>query len=512
MPILRGFTGNIQTLPPDIYVNELPAPQSDEVTMPDFVLGFVGCFDRGPLDSYVYVSETPTSRMAEMMTPVFGVASDNGELGNQLMVHLDKAKAKKAVFVRILGKGYATANLILNNRQETPAAAIKVSAKYPGAYGNIFTVEVGEGTVKDSFKLILVSDIGGKETYDNLLTVADAVKTVNSKSVHFILENIAQPVENDSVDALKLLPAIMEQTQLAGGSNGAAVTASEYIGSYDAGTGERTGLKLLELAGKQITDFAYIGFSTNEADKALAVMGEKYNNFSYCGTGAAKTVDEMAERRMTFDTDFMQMVAGDYYANTGAVISGACLSAIVHAVGNVEDSGLAKECLWINKASQEFDFDQLTTLFANEVACFTLKPSETENGALGWRMGNDYTLAQTEVDGSVVTDIRSRKVTRRRLNSWIENSLFFVAAKWQGKAMSKRLREAAELRMRTFLDNLKTPTNPLQTPKIEDYSVVFDDNAKHIDVFMQELKVKHFNTADWILLNYQGGASVEVSE
>ena len=60
MPILRGFTGDIRTMPPDIYVNEMPVPQQENFTMPDFVLGFVGEFDRGPVNEYIYCSETPT--------------------------------------------------------------------------------------------------------------------------------------------------------------------------------------------------------------------------------------------------------------------------------------------------------------------------------------------------------------------------------------------------------------------------------------------------------------------
>ncbi len=67
MPILRGFTGEIRTMPPDIYVNEMPVPQADSFTMPDFVLGFVGEFDRGPVNEYVYCSETPTKRMTEIV-------------------------------------------------------------------------------------------------------------------------------------------------------------------------------------------------------------------------------------------------------------------------------------------------------------------------------------------------------------------------------------------------------------------------------------------------------------
>lgn len=54
MPIVRGFTGEIRTMPPDIYVNEMPVPQAENFTMPDFVLGFVGEFDRGPVNEYIY--------------------------------------------------------------------------------------------------------------------------------------------------------------------------------------------------------------------------------------------------------------------------------------------------------------------------------------------------------------------------------------------------------------------------------------------------------------------------
>ena len=99
MPILRGFTGDIRTMPPDIYVNEMPVPQQENFTMPDFVLGFVGEFDRGPVNEYIYCSETPTKRMTEILRPVLGERNDTGYKGNQLLTHLHSARAKKAVFV-----------------------------------------------------------------------------------------------------------------------------------------------------------------------------------------------------------------------------------------------------------------------------------------------------------------------------------------------------------------------------------------------------------------------------
>ncbi len=68
---------------------------------------------------------------------------------------------------------------------------------------------------------------------------------------------------------------MIEQTQLSGGSNGAAITATEYIGTFDSGTGERTGLKLLELAGKQVTDISYIGFSNEGSRQSIVCFWRK---------------------------------------------------------------------------------------------------------------------------------------------------------------------------------------------------------------------------------------------
>ena len=512
MPILRGLTGDIRTMPPDIYVNEMPVPQSNDITMPDFVLGFVGEFDRGPINEYIYCGETPTKRMSEILRPVLGEMSDKGCKGNQLLTHLHMARAKKAVFVRILGAGYATASLTLTDSQQTPVPTLKVSAKYPGEYANIFTAEV-IAEKEETFTLKLYSDLDGYETYKGLTMDEQsenyAVKVVNEKSYHFVLEDLKSTAET----AQEKKPSAIEQTQLSGGSNGAVVTATEYIGTFDSGTGERTGLKLLELAGKQVTDISYIGFSNEAADKALYAFGEKYNNMTYCGSNKLKfgqTGEEVIAYRKTYDTDFCQMVIGNYKANTGAEISGACLSAIVHATGNVENSGLAVECTWISGSDELFDFDQLGLLYQNQIACFTLKPSETGQGNLGWRMGNDYTLAIKDVSGEIITDNENRKVNKRRLNSWIENTSFFVAAKWQGKAMTTKMKRDAEVRIRTFFDQLKQPVNELDSAKIEDYSITFDESANNIDVFVQNINVKHFNTAEWVLLNFAGGTNAEI--
>lgn len=282
MPILRGFTGDIRTMPPDIYVNEMPVPQEENFNMPDFVLGFVGEFDRGPINEYIYCSETPTKRMSEILRTVFGEMNDEGCKGNQLLTHLHMARAKKAVFVRVLGEGYKTANLTLLDSEEMPTLCI--SAKYPGEYANIFTAEVITGE-NEMFSLKLYSDLDGYETYNDLTmdkqSANYAVKVINEKSYHFVLQDLESKSENKN-------PKQTEQTQLSGGSNGKAITENNYIGTFDNGTGVRTGLKLLELAGKQITDFAYIGFSSEKADKALYAFAEKYNNMAYCGTNNLK--------------------------------------------------------------------------------------------------------------------------------------------------------------------------------------------------------------------------------
>lgn len=516
MPILRGFTGDIRTMPPDIYVNELPVVGTDSFEMPDFVLGFVGEFDRGPVDSYIYASETPAKRLDEVVKNVFGKASDTGAKGNQLLTHLKNAGAKKAAFVRVLGAGHKAASISLEGSQSIAEDSLLVEAAYSGTYANIFTAEVLSGNTASEFTLKLHSDLDGFETYQNLTMDPEAenyaVAVVNAKSLNFRLKDL-NPSETDY---LEKRPANISATQLLGGSDGAALTSSDYIGTIDSGTGKRTGLKLLELCGKQVTDAAYVDFSAPEADKALADFAYKYNVMCYIGTNGKKVgaaAEDVISYRKTFDTDFCQMAAGRHTALTGAKVSAACLSSMVHAVGRIEDSGLARECLWIGAAEEELDFDQLTLLYQNQISCFTLKPSETKNGALGFRMGSDYTLAQTDAGGNVIADNENRKVNKRRLNSWIENSLFFAAAKWQGRALTTKMKRDAELRIRTFFDELKAPTvNPLDTPKIENYSITFDDAAGSIDSFVQNINVKHFNTAEWILLNYQGGTNVEVAK
>ena len=64
--------------------------------------------------------------------------------------------------------------------------------------------------------------------------------------------------------------------------------------------------------------------------------------------------------------------------------------------------------------------------------------------------------------------------------------------------------------IRTFFEQLKQTLNTLDSPKIEDYSITFDESAANIDVFVQNINVKHFNTAEWVLLNFAGGTNAEL--
>jgi hypothetical protein len=510
LPILRGAK-NLNGLPPNIYVNELAAPQEQTVQMSGFVLAFIGAFNRGPVEQFVHIQETPTHRLVDAAEIIFGRKTGT-EAGNQLLDHLDRARVKDVVFVRVLGEGHTTASLALDDRQATPEATMAIYPKAgPGEYANIFTAEVQDGTNPNTFKLILWSDIGKTETYDNLSMDPDDeryfVTVVNEASAHFVVEDL----QSTAASLTEKMPAVISKTQLTGGSNGAALTEDDYIGTFNPGTGLRTGLKLLEgLPSTIVTDTAYIDFSSQNADDALRIFGEKYNSMTYTGTGTAKTVAAAATYREMFDTDHAQMVFGRYRSVGGQWVSGACLSAIVHVIGEVEDSGLAVECNWISGAEQPVDFDMATELFANQIAAFELKPSAKGDGSMAWRMSNDYTLAQKDVEGNIISDNENRKVNKRRLNSWIEKALFTVAAPWQGKAMTPKMKQAAENRLRAFFDNLKSPQNPLESPKIMDYSMAFDERAQYFDQYVRYLKVKHFNTAEWVLLNFQGGTNVEV--
>lgn len=508
--ILRGVT-SLNGYPPGLYINEQAVPQSDDIKTSDFVLGFYGEFDRGPVDQYVLISETPTKKLYELAAPVLGLTT-KPNAGNALLDHLKHAKIKKAVFVRVLGSGYQTASLTLKDRQATPQDTAKVTPKAgPGSYANIFTVEVQDGTNANTFKLILWSDIGGYETYDNLSHDPSnsryAPTIVNESSQHFNYEVL----NSGAPDYTQARPAILSKTQLQNGSDGSPVTDNDRNGSYDPGTGKRTGLKLLELVGNIVTDIAQINYSSPDTDKALVAFGEKYNAMTYIGSNTALTATNAVSYRDQFDSDFGQMAFGYYKSTTGQTISGACLSAIVHVLGNIEDSGLAVECPWIASAERELDSDDYTALFDNQITAFQLKPSAKGDGSLAWRLANDYTLAKTDVEGNIISDNENRKVNKRRLNSWIEKQLEAVAAPWQGKAMTKKMKDDAERRIRTFFDRLVTPANPeVETSKIEAYSIVFNAAAASIDQFVQDIKVKHYNTAEWILLNFQGGTNVEV--
>jgi hypothetical protein len=267
----------------------------------------------------------------------------------------------------------------------------------------------------------------------------------------------------------------------------------------------------LELVGNVVSDVAYIDFSSAATDDTLRSFGEKYNCTTYCGTGTATTVDNAITYRDTYDTDFMQMVMARYKSVGGQWVSGACLSAIVHVISNIEESGLAVECPWISGIDTGLTYDDYVKLHEHQISAFQLKPSAVGDGSLAWRMANDYTLVKTDVEGNIISDNENRKVNKRRLNSWIEKALEAVAAPWQGKAMTKKMKSDAENRIRSFFDNLVSPKDEKETSKFEAYSVTFNPAGSKIDQFVQDIKVKHYNTSDWILLNFQGGTNVEVA-
>lgn len=510
MPIVRNCK-DFSKLPPDVWVNELPVPQNEIIQMGDFVLAVIGNFQKGFTDQYIYVSESASRTLAEAVTEFLGAPSTTGKYpGNQVLEHIKNAKVKKCIFVNVRGKDAKTSSLIFKNNY---GDILKITAKHgEGEYGNIYSGEIVQET--DKLMLNLYNDLGKKEAYEVCMNPNEdiyIVNKINNTSKLFTASNLS------AADSSNPIPEITPKTQFSGGTDGDTPTGEDYIGAFDPSTKKRTGLKLLETIGNVVTDVCYANYSSGKVseeglnpDDALAGFGSKYNCMTYCGVNNKTALNDIISYRKEYDTDYMQMVYGKYKSENGAEINGSTLSAIVHSISNVEDSGLSIECHWISASIDSTDIEQQYDLYENQIGAFVLKPSSKGDGSYAFRLLDDYTLAITDVDGSLIQNPENRKVNRRRINAWLEKSLFTVAAPWQGKALTKSMKEAAAIRIRTFLDQLKTPLTSSETSKIEDYSITFDENAANIDQFVNTLKIKHYNTAEWVILNYQGGTNVEV--
>ena len=486
MTIVKSLSGLVI---PDVYILEvLPTPKGFK-SLPSGIIGMVGVFERGQVGVPVTVGDEAdfVRKMGNTGTGQFA--------GANAYMAARKQGASNFRLIRVLGSGYATASLVLKDRQGTPADTLKVKALYPGVYGNSYRVEVANGSIADTFKLILTGN-GANEIYDNLnmdpASPRYALTEINGKSLNIALEDMGSVAVGANRN-----PAVKVATSLASGSAGSALTDQSYIGSIDA-SGNRTGLKALEpVPDVEIIHVAEVG--SQAVNSALITHAQNFNRFAVLNTPRNQTVDDAVAAVSNYDTDFARMVYGWYLDDGGHYTAGGGYECGIISVISPHESPSGNIINGILQGEIPVDRNEAIKLT-------TARMSAIVNFGAGWEVVNGVTLS---------TNPELEQVYRRRMTSLFEREIP-INLRWAkskphtyAPKVKEGLREKVRKQLEAYFENFRL------LEMIESYQVIADESNNTPETMagkrlMADPKVKLWNIADFIVIRLESGANVEV--
>lgn len=486
MTIVKNLSGLVI---PDVYIYEVPPTPKGFKMLPSGVVGIVGIFERGAVGMPITVGDEKDFVLKMGNVGVGQFSGANAYLAAR------KQGASNFRLIRVLGAGYGTASITLNDRGDPVDQTLKVSAIYPGAYGNDFNVTVADGSTASTFKLT-ISGNGATEIYDNLVMDATskqyALTIINGKSKNVILEDLA----STSVGALAN-PAVKSTTAMLGGSDGAALNDASYQGAIDV-SGNRTGLKALE-AVPDVEIIHVADYGTQAVNTSLITQAETFNRFAVCNTPSGQTVDQAIAAVPNYNTDFATMAYGWYQDDSGIVIAGGGYLCGVLSVISPHESPAGVTVNGIVGSAIPIDRNEaikLTTARMNAIINF---------GA-GWEVLNGITLS---------TDSELEQIFRRRMTSLFERELP-IALRWSkskphtyAPKVKNGLRDKVGNQIKSYFGSYQ------KLEMIEGYSVTADATNNTADTMAAKMliadpKIKLWNIADFIVIRLESGSNVEV--
>jgi phage tail sheath protein FI len=150
-----------------------------------------------------------------------------GALYDQLKVYFEEG-GLEAYVVRVVGPSATTGTLSLNDRAGSPIATLRVDAANPGAWSSRLKVQVLDGFVTNTFRIIVTLDGNSVEDVNNIPDPATAVSRF-ATSPYVRISNLGSATVAPNNN-----PAVLAATALSAGSDDRAnVITSGYTGALD---------------------------------------------------------------------------------------------------------------------------------------------------------------------------------------------------------------------------------------------------------------------------------------
>lgn len=152
-----------------------------------------------------------------------GARVSYGTVYDQLKCFFDEG-GLQAQFIRVVGPAAAVGTLTIQDRNNTPANTVRIDAANAGAWSSGMTVEIKDGSVANTFRILVV--VGGTTVQDitNITSPADAVQKFQDSPFIRVadLGSVTAAPDNN--------PAVTVPTALSAGSDDrASITNTHYI-------------------------------------------------------------------------------------------------------------------------------------------------------------------------------------------------------------------------------------------------------------------------------------------
>lgn len=150
-----------------------------------------------------------------------------GAVHDSLKCFFDEG-GERAFVGRVVGPSATTGTLTLSDRNGSPDTTLRVDAASPGAWSATMKVQVADGSLDDTFKIIITIAGVVVQTVTNIATPAEAVQKFQD-SPYVRLTDLGS-----SSDAPDDNPAVLAATALSAGSDDrASIAADDYVDVLD---------------------------------------------------------------------------------------------------------------------------------------------------------------------------------------------------------------------------------------------------------------------------------------
>lgn len=502
MPVVQqGSINTTALIVPDLYVQIVPPGNTLLNGVPTNVLGIVGSAAWGPVNAPTIVGS-----MADYAQNFGAIQARKYDAGTQVAAAVLQGASNMRV-VRVTDGTDTAASAIAQTN------CITFTSKYTGSLGNAASVTVAAGSAANSWKVSVGMPGFVSEVFDNITGTGAALWT-----------NIAAAI-NGGVSGLRGPSALITATagagstaptattySLAGGTDGAGVTASNLVGSD---TIPRTGMYALRNTGTSIALLA--DCDTSSTWTSQVAFGLSEGIYMIAVGPAGDTISNAASVKSTagIDSYAMKLLFGDwvYFADpvTGTTRLISPQGFVAGRLANLspEQSSLNKPLYGIvgTQASNNNKVYSSAELQALAQAGIDLITNPCPGGKyFGVRIGhNTSSNAVTNTDNYT------------RLTNYIAYTLNAGMGVYIGKLQSANVRAQAKTTIDSFLAGMEQQGMIGAVNGGPAFRTVLDasnnpSSRVALGYMQADVQVTYLSVIEKFLINVEGGQSVVIRQ